>query len=210
MQGGDSTLTTLYLRNNEIDDEGVAILVDALQNNTKLTTLDLRENDGLSTQGQIMLLKLVNDISSIKSTLQSNHTLKFIHVKGIYDEIQTHFDKIHTQIDIATQINMKYGGNPEAAGREKVIQTQLNSVKRAELADLQGLNRSLYSEINPLHLPEVLARVGRTQGQGELYAALSSSIMTLFSTVNRKKYILQQKDCHASRSKELDAELVCR
>ena len=31
--------------------------------------------------------------------------------------------------------------------------------------------------------------------------------MTLFSTVNRKKYILQQKDYHASRSKELDAEL---
>ena len=67
LQGGDSTLTTLWLGNNKIDDEGVTILVDALQNNTKLTTLDLRENDGLSTQGQIMLLKLVNDISSIKA-----------------------------------------------------------------------------------------------------------------------------------------------
>ena len=40
LQGANATLTTLRLENNEIDDEGVAILVDALQNNTSLETLD--------------------------------------------------------------------------------------------------------------------------------------------------------------------------
>eukprot|EP00984_Skeletonema_dohrnii_P029044 scaffold19351_cov100-Skeletonema_dohrnii-CCMP3373.AAC.1 len=65
---------------------------------------------------------------------------------------------------------------PEEAGREKMIQTQLHSETRATLAAHQGVNHSLYSEINPLHLPEVLALIGRRHGQGELYVALRSSI----------------------------------
>jgi len=53
------------------------------------------------------------------------------------------------------------------------------------LADLQGVDHSMYTEIDPLHLPEVLALVGRSHGQGELYdGALKSSIIGLFSKVN--------------------------
>eukprot|EP00986_Skeletonema_menzelii_P020827 scaffold32387_cov303-Skeletonema_menzelii.AAC.1 len=76
LQGGNATLKFLYLTKNQIGDEGVAILVNVLQNNTSLTTLDLTLNDGISLDGQTMLLKLVNDISSVKATLRSNHTLK--------------------------------------------------------------------------------------------------------------------------------------
>ena len=76
---------------------------------------------------------------------------------------------------MATQINTKNENNAEAAGRKKMIQTQLNSERRAELADLQGVNQSLYSEIDPLHLPEVLSLVDQHHGQGELYVALKSS-----------------------------------
>ena len=192
LQGGDSTLTALSLVDNKIDDERVAILVDALQSNKSLKYLDLGGNDGISNQGQLMLLKLVNDISSIKATLQSNHTLIGLSLKNIDG---TDRDDIQLQIDIAVAINRYDPGN---AGRVKVIHTQLNSVKRAELAGLQGVNGSVNSEINPLHLPEVLSLVGRHHGQGELYAALSSSIMTLFSTVNREKCIQQKRDYHAS------------
>jgi len=77
---GDTTLSTLWLQNNRIDDEGVEILVDVLQNNTSLVNLDLREKNDISNQGKISLLKLVNDISSITATLQSNHTLAYIAV----------------------------------------------------------------------------------------------------------------------------------
>ena len=66
LQGDDATLKNLYLSGNKIDDEGVDILVDALQNNTSLTTLNLKRNDEISNQGQILLLKLVNDISASK------------------------------------------------------------------------------------------------------------------------------------------------
>jgi Ran GTPase-activating protein (RanGAP) involved in mRNA processing and transport len=56
LHGGNSTVNDLWLGNNNIDDEGVAILVDALQNNSSLKYLDLKENDDISNQGKIMLL----------------------------------------------------------------------------------------------------------------------------------------------------------
>jgi len=195
--GGNSALKVLGLSNYKIDDAGVAILVDALQNNTSLQTLVLEGNEDISIQGQIMLLKLVNDITSIQATLQSNHTLRDISVTD-NDEIQAH-------INMATRINGSSGSSPESAGREKVIQTQLTSVKRAELADLQGVNRSLYSEINPLHLPEVLSLIGRRHGQGEVFVALKASIIGLFSTVNMKQFIQQERAYHEAKIAEYAA-----
>ena len=41
LQGRDSTITEIHLHNSNIDNEGVAILVDALQNNTSLKMIDL-------------------------------------------------------------------------------------------------------------------------------------------------------------------------
>eukprot|EP00984_Skeletonema_dohrnii_P015598 scaffold6773_cov115-Skeletonema_dohrnii-CCMP3373.AAC.8 len=58
LQGGDATLKKLHLERNKIDDDGVEILADSLQNNKSLITLNLLENDDISTEGQIKLLKL--------------------------------------------------------------------------------------------------------------------------------------------------------
>jgi len=193
LQGGDSTLKRLFLRNNKIDDDGVAILVDALQNNASLQILDLMSNEGIFAEGRKLCLKLVNDVSSITATLQSNRTLQELNVKNQNDQndmlIQQHINK-------AAHINAENENDAEAAGKEKVIETQLHSVKRAELAELQGVTRSFYSEINPLHLPEVLALAGRHHGQGELYVALKSSIAGVISTVNRKQWLQQQRAHH--------------
>ena len=58
-------------------------------------------------------------------------------------------------------MNEAYLKCPEAAGREKVIQTQLHSERRAKLVEIQRVqSQSLYGEINPLHLPEILSLVG--------------------------------------------------
>eukprot|EP00984_Skeletonema_dohrnii_P003703 scaffold1279_cov124-Skeletonema_dohrnii-CCMP3373.AAC.4 len=199
-KGENSTLKTLDLHNNNIDDEGVATLIDALQNNASLRNLDLKGNDGISKQAQILLLELVFDISSIKATLQSNYTLKCLSVERLDEdeEIQTHIDK-------ATMINSEHESNPEAAGWEKVIQAQLHSTKRAELANLLGVNHSSYSEINTLHLPEVLSLVGHSHGQGELYVALRSSIAGVTSTVNTKQCIEEQMAHHSAKLEELGA-----
>jgi hypothetical protein len=52
LQGRDSTITEIYLHNSNIDNEGVAMLVDALQNNTSLKMIDLSGNGGISKEGQ--------------------------------------------------------------------------------------------------------------------------------------------------------------
>ena len=199
LQWGDATLERLDLRGNYIDDESVEILVNALQSNTSLTILNLSKNDGISSHGIIMLLKLVNNISSIKATLQSNHTLKNIYLKG--DNV------IEYHIARALESNRAYEGDPERAGKDKIINFQIDSSRRAALAELQGVRQSLYSEINPLHLPEVFASVGRYLDEGELYIALKSSIEEVMSTVNRKQCLQQQMAYHKAKIAEHRASL---
>ena len=194
LQGGDATLRELDLKDNKIDDEGVEILVDALQKNLSLGGLSLRGNDGISKQGEIMLLKLVIDISSIEATLQSNHYLTSVRFSFDLDnQIQELVDTVFIYTNHQCYTGGRREVNTGKAGRQKMIEFQLNSVKRAELAELQGVNHSVYSEIDPLHLPEVLRLVGRHHGQGELYVALKSSIAELISTVNRKECLKQQR-----------------
>jgi len=210
LQGGDTTLSTLWLQNNRIDNEGVAILADALRNNTSLTTLALKDNM-MTIEGAKLFLQLVNDVSSIEATLQSNHTLKRIMADYGGDD-QDLNERIQRHIDNALKINALNANSswslPEEAGREKVIQSQIHSVKRAELARLQGVHQSLYSEINPLYLPEVLALAGRHHGQGELYVALKSSIAGVISTVNRKQCLQQQRAYHKAKLEAIEAEIA--
>jgi len=216
LQREGATLMCLWLSSSKINDDGVEVLVDALQSNTSLKTLNLMWNNGISDQGKISLLKLVIDISSIKATLQSNHTLECLNVNYTYShEIQPD-DEIEQHIDMAIQINKFYPlFNPEAIGRKKVIKSHLHSETRARLCRLQGVNRSHYSEIDPLYIPEVLALINQNHDRSELYVALKSSIMILFSTVNRKKCIQQQREYHVAhiaelraKVEELDAELA--
>ena len=195
LQRKNATLSSLYLSWSKIDDDGAGILADALRNNTSLTTLVLKYNM-LTIEGAKLFLQLVNNVSSIKATLQSNHTLQRITADYGGDD-QDLSERIQRHIDNALTINAlnAYSSRslPEKAGREKMIQTQLSSGRRADLVNLQGVNYSLYSEINPLHLPEVLALVGQRHGQGELYVALRSSIAGVISTVNRKQCLQQQR-----------------
>jgi hypothetical protein len=194
LHGEHATMTDLQLGNNKIGDEGVGILANALQRNTSLIHLDLCSND-LSREGEILLLKLVNDISSIEATLQTNHTLFTLHVC------------IHTE-EIQQRINYAVGFS---CNRRKVIHTQLHSMRRADLCRLQGIERSnaaLYSELDPLCLPEVLALVGRTHGLAELHVALKSSIATLFSTSDRMKCLEQEMAYHEARIASIQAEIA--
>ena len=225
LQGSDSKLKLLHLNGNDIDDEGVEIIVEALRSNKALNSLYIQGNR-ISKQGKIMLLKLVNDISSIEATLQSNHTLanvKFFVPGIIAYSLAVMNDHIQKLVDAACNYNRQCDmqttnlreSNPGVAGRMKVIQTQLHSERRAELAELQGVNHSAYSEIDPLHLPEVLALVGRRHGQGELYVALKSSIAGVISTVNRKECLKQERGYHhaiivehSARVEAIDAEIA--
>ena len=218
LQGSDSSLKWLDLQNNKVDDEGVSILVDALQSNKSLAHLDLRGNVEISNQGLVMLLKLMNNISSIKATLQSNHTLRDLKVIDInyhrrnYRQPFDADEKLQQLIEVASYMAVKiYSKSKEddriAAARKKVIQTQLHSAKRTELAEIQGVSHSLYSEIDPLHLPEVLALVGKHHGQGELYMALKSSIAGVISTVDMEQRLIRRIAEQRAKIVECRAEI---
>eukprot|EP00984_Skeletonema_dohrnii_P012759 scaffold5207_cov96-Skeletonema_dohrnii-CCMP3373.AAC.6 len=216
LQGGHSTLKGLWLNNNKIDNEGVAILVDILRSNTKLTTLALEHNNDITYDGEILLLKLVNNLSSIKATLQSNHTLTNLTVKEINPDGEYPYQyDLSNVIQLNINVVNENEGNLVAAGREKVVVSHLDSQTRLALYCLQDLDDSLYSQIDPLHLPEIFSLIWHRHGHEELFVALSSSIMSLFSTVDRKKCIRQQREYHAAniaehraKMEELDAELA--
>jgi len=153
-----------------------------------------------------MLLKLVNDVSSIQATLQSNHTLRHMYVfmNDICDPDDEAFDannKFQRHIDKATALNWLHKST-DAVGRAKVIETQLNSCVRAVLAELQGADHSVYSTIDPLHLPEVLSLIYRKHWRREFHLAISSSIMALLSTVNVKVCIQQERAHHEAKIAE--------
>ena len=66
----------------------------------------------------------------------------------------------------------------------------------------------MYSQIDPIHLPEVLALVHGYHGKEELYIALRCVIAKLMSTVNRKECIQQQLKYYQAKMKELERELA--
>jgi hypothetical protein len=179
-------MTHLSLCNNRIGNEGVAALAEALKNDTWLQTLAIHSNELITDESKVLLLKLVIDVSSIKATLQSNYTLRRVEVAEPRLAFQER-DEYHDLIREATDINEEfpYPGNREAVGREKVIRLQLDSYWGEQLADLQGVRRSVYSEIDPLYLPEVLSLIGRRNGKTELFKAVSSTIMTLLHSCAR-------------------------
>ncbi len=217
LKGGNATLTELHLDDNLINDDGVEILVGALHSNTSLKTLSLERNYEISKRGQLMLLKLVGDVSSIGATLQSNHTLNRIYFDSSDEDSDEDTRIISEAIEVALDSNPSYVAKRNRLERAKMLDMQLHSATRAELAELQGVRHSVYSEIDPLHLPEVLALVGdyHRPDPEELYVALKSSIAGLLSTVNKKQFLKQQWEYHKTMMAEhkakmeaIEAELV--
>ena len=197
----NATLATLYLRTNMINDDGVETLADALKSNTSLKRLDLRGNNDISEKGKIMLLKVVIDISSIKATLQSNHTLTEVYVSGICPteiRIGDQEAKDGIQQFINEAVNVNSSGLVPDVGRHKVIFTQLRSARRAKLAGVQGVKHSVYSEIDSLYLPEVLSLIsrGKSHGLKELFPVLKSTMTELLSKVDMKVCIQKQVARH--------------
>jgi len=59
LKNPDSSLTSLVLRHNYIDDKCCGILADALSSNTELNNIDLDRNDRMSPKGVMKLLNLI-------------------------------------------------------------------------------------------------------------------------------------------------------
>ncbi|KAK1742614.1 hypothetical protein QTG54_007179, partial [Skeletonema marinoi] len=222
LQREDSTLQTLLLRDNFIDDEGASILATSLRKNKTLTCLDLRGNP-ISEIGHGTFFSLVNDMSSIRATLSSNHTLedvkfgKFGHfldesdimyLDDYYVDACLYSCKARFMQD-ALNVNSSLA-SPEQAGRKKVINTQLNIIQRDWFFRLQGVrsNDSLFSDIDCHLLPEMLALIGEHHGLSEMYAATLTSISTLTSLSISKEELLKIRRTNLSLDMKDAAEEI--
>ena len=73
-----SSLHTLYLYRNNINDEGAETIANSLTHNTRLKILSLSVDNDIAERGGMAFPKLLNDVSSIERAYKSNHTLREI------------------------------------------------------------------------------------------------------------------------------------
>ena len=199
----DSRLESLQLDGNNIGDEGAEILATSLKQNSALKAIYLRRNN-LTERGFRAFLQLMNDISSIKSTYTSNHTLEDIRLSLESSTVRRkrEFDSTMNEMDSCIQDAVGF------CGREKIIDTQLDSKKQQQLCRLQGVTcpySSIFAQIDPLVLPEVLALIGNRyywRISSDLYCALVATAPELTSLVN-KPVALKEKI--AKKQAQIDA-----
>jgi len=198
LQKEDTSLKYLYLRYTDIDDEGAEALAGSLLNNTMLRTLIL----AVTKRGFKAFLKLLADVSSIENTYNSNHTLTNLSVP------QNTNDEIYRQINSTLQIN-KYS---QDSRRAKVVKYQLNSQKRKELCQLQGINYSsednMLAGVEPKLLPKILALIGEKNGQSDFYTSLLPVAPDLMSFIDRKAMLKDERARKAVQMKELTRQLA--
>ena len=189
LQHERSSLRRLILCGNKIGGEGGEILANSLQGNSTLAELYLGGHGMDITEGWgwRAFLKLVNDITSVKSTYRSNNTLRELHFPSFSGSSQC--TKLNKYIQSALRINREHQGNLNAAGRAKVLSTQLNSVTRRELCDLQSASYSygsIFADIDPILLPTVFFLTCKEHGQSELYCMLIATVPDVASLIDRK------------------------
>ena len=205
-----ASVAKLHLNNVGIDDDDVEILANSLKHNTSLTNLDLGRNN-ITEIGYRTVLKLLNDVSSIDNTYNSNHSLTKVNGAYIGKHDTPKMKKIKRHIDSALQMNRQYSDNAYT-GKVKVIHTQLNSANRMELAKVQEIDysyESLFSGVDPIVLPEVLALVERNCTHSVLFRMLVAVVPDLASLVNKEAALKERRKDNGSDKSILWSYLSC-
>jgi len=201
----DSTkLKELELDDNNITDRGAEIIAASLKHNTTLERLSL-ENSNITDRGNKAFLKLFVDASSIDNTYNSNHTLG-----ALYLDRRHAFDEMNRQIKIAYWEN-RTRRTHKAAGRTKVINYQLNSQKRKKLCELQDIEYtpgSIFADIEPILLPDILVLIGEEHGQSEFYTTLIHTAPDLLSYINREALIDNEMAKYTSQASNITAQIT--
>lgn len=214
LQNEASTLTKLHLDSTGIGDEEAKILATSLENNIKLQELSL-DNNNITKIGCRAFLKLVVNISSIESTCNSNHTLVTIRwprrtkFPRLIDIVFGYKDEMNNFKDGLRRTLIRHQLNP---ARAKIITYQLGSYMRKEFCSMQGIEYtsigSLFADINPKLLPDILALIGGNHGQSELYTALIQMVPDLLSCIDRNAMIKDEMARNSSQMAELTRQLA--
>lgn len=139
------------------------------------------------------------DVSSIKNTYTSNHTLEEL------------FLSPNSSIDMRP-LNFELSKNRHYhhAGRKKIIGYQLNHLNRMELATLQGItcpsHNTVYAQIDPVVLPDVLTLIGKNCTHIDMYCALIATASDLTSLVNKPAVFKERMEQNERKAAALTAE----
>ena len=160
-------------------DEEAEILANSLKHNKKLKYLYLKGNN-MTEKGFVAFLKVLVDISSIENTCISNNTLQSC-------ELAVQSSPLY---ELQTLINGACMDNQAVdMGRAKVIRSHLNSrrlKKLCHLQDIEYIPGNIFSDIEPVLLPKILALIGEKHGQREFYTALIHTAPDLLSHIDQK------------------------
>ncbi|KAL9184757.1 hypothetical protein ACHAXT_012727 [Thalassiosira profunda] len=209
LRNKECSLNHLQLQSTSMGNTGAIILAESLKCNTKLGILKVSGNR-IGDEGMGAFLKLLNDVSSIKSTETSNHTLQSL---GFSDEEIRRSTGVMTHVHNTLAINEENDGDPEAAGKAKVLDTQLDRPTREEFARLQGIEcptyHELFSDLDAVLLPDVLALVGdRNYAQNELYPVVVAKASDLVSLIDREAMLRGGKAQIVARIAAISVELI--
>jgi len=169
LRSQDCKMKKFYLNRCNIGDGGTQIIAESLINNTSLCYLELETNN-IRKKGLQSLLKLLNNVETVKATYyNSNHSLKWISLKGNPQCLElnnyTHY------IELSLRLNQKYDGD-NRTGRAKVIASHIQSQHRIILSCLQGVDDYFmrpYSNVGSELVSNYLALIGRESGLSDLY-----------------------------------------
>lgn len=114
LEAPNSSLTTLSIQSNFINDEALAFFTNALINNETLVKLNLNGNQ-VTSKGREPFIKLLCDTSSVNSTFVSNHTLNSI------GSFVVNTDQINT-IASLLHLNGKVVDNKKQVAMIKILQ----------------------------------------------------------------------------------------
>ena len=176
-----SGLTLLSLCSTGMGDDDARVVAEALKNNTALTSLELVANP-FGRGGLRAFSTLLNDISSLRGTMNSNHTLVNL---GLPKGLRSCYPESVRYVSFALNMNRAHGGRADQAMRAKVIGTQLNRRKRAKLCLLQDIKQSsshIFSQIAPVLTPDMLALAGTKHGMNELFPMTLATLPDLMAS----------------------------
>lgn len=207
----DSRLMNLHLASTRMDDTDMTIIAGSLKCNTKLRFLHVMPNE-FGLEGLVAFMKLLNDVSSIHATGNSNHTLASLVYALPTGSLREEFEEIQKHLLYSMRENSlsPYGGPTAAVGRNKILATLFNRDKRLELSRLQGIeplsDHHLFSDIDPVYLPDVLAMMATTNDHSELYRMTVVVAPDLMSLVDRRSLLQGTKARNDARLAAIAAE----
>lgn len=190
-------LERLHLNRMKIPDRGVEAIAESLSANTTLTELHLQ---GIQEGGMVTMSKLFCDVSSIHSTLNSNHIVKTFDVQSKNQaKLKNLPTKLVSFVESAITLNRE-ADTPEAAARAKVIHCHLISENKTNYCALQSVEnidgKDLYTtsfiDMNPNILPNVASLISQNSNLSDLYQFLKFKV-PFFMSLRSKEAALKEQ-----------------